>query len=157
MVKYKRIDVAIEAANQRGIRLLVFGDGPERVQLEKLAGPTVKFVGLVSTVQLANLVRESRAFLFPGVEDFGILPVEVQAGGRPVIALARGGALETVKQGETGLLYAEDSVLGLIEAIDKFEAQAFQPEACRQNALHFGRERFEKKMSGFLSRIMEGM
>ena len=80
MVHYKRLDLAIEAANRCGLKLVVFGDGPERTRLEELAGPTIEFIGRVSTAQLAKLVAQSHAFLFPGEEDFGILPVEIQAG-----------------------------------------------------------------------------
>jgi glycosyltransferase involved in cell wall biosynthesis len=157
MVHYKRLGLAIEAANRSGLPLVVFGDGPERAHLEQLAGPTIEFVGAVSTAQLAKLVSQSRAFLFPGVEDFGILPVEVQAGGRPVIALARGGALETVKHGETGVLYEDDSVSGLIGAIRQFEREAIEPEACRENALRFKRERFEEEITSVVSRVLGGM
>ena len=131
-------------------------DGPERARLERLAGPTVEFVGLVSTVQLATLVAQARAFLFPGVDDFGILPVEVQAGGCPVIALARGGALETVRSGETGLLYEDDSVEGLLDAIRRFEMETFDSEVCRKNALRFNRNRFEEEMASAVLRVSQG-
>ena len=146
MVKYKRLDRAIEAANRESLPLIVFGDGPERARLKKLAGPTVEFTGMVSQEQLTELIRHSRAFLFPGIEDFGILPVEVQACGRPVIALAQGGATETVEAGITGLLYEDDSVEGLIAAVHRFELETFDPEACRKNALRFSRDRFEDEM-----------
>ena len=156
MVRYKRLDLAIEAANRFRLPLVVFGDGPERARLERLAGPTVEFVGLVSTVQLATLVAQARAFLFPGVDDFGILPVEVQAGGCPVIALARGGALETVRSGETGLLYEDDSVEGLLDAIRRFEMETFDSEVCRKNALRFNRNRFEEEMASAVLRVSQG-
>jgi len=146
MVKYKRLDRAIEAANRERFPLIVFGDGPERARLKKLAGPTVEFTGMVTQAQLAELIRYSRAFLFPGIEDFGILPVEVQACGRPVIALARGGATETVEAGTTGLLYGDDSVEGLTGAVHRFELETFDPEACRKNVLRFSRDRFEDEM-----------
>ncbi|SVD04847.1 uncharacterized protein METZ01_LOCUS357701, partial [marine metagenome] len=154
MVHYKRLDLAIEAANHRGLKLVVFGDGPERTRLEELAGPTIEFVGRVSTAQIAKLVAQSHAFLFPGEEDFGILPVEVQAGGRPVIALARGGALETVRHEETGLLYEDDSVEGLIEAIHHFETRTFDPMACTSNAERFHRHRFEEEITGAIDAAM---
>jgi len=153
MVKYKRLDKAIEAANRGKLRLIVFGDGPERARLTRLAGPTVEFTGGVTQPQLAELIRHSRAFLFPGVEDFGILPVEVQAGGRPVIALAQGGALETVKAGVTGLLYEDDSVDGLLDAVHRFEPNAFNPMECRLNALRFSRDRFEKEMAEIIRQV----
>lgn len=156
MVHYKRLDLAIEVANRCALPLVVFGDGPERDHLERLAGPTIEFVGSVSTAQLAELISRSRAFLFPGVEDFGILPVEVQAGGRPVIALARGGALETVNHGETGVLYEEDSITGLIEAIGQFEQLAIEPRACHKNASRFRRDRFEQELISVVNRILKG-
>ena len=154
MVHYKRLDLAIEAANRCGLPLVVFGDGPERAHLERLAGPTVEFTGQVSTSQLSVLVAQSRAFLFPGVEDFGILPVEVQAGGCPVIALGRGGALETVKSGETGLLYKDNSVEGLLNAVGEFEMMTFEPKACRNNALRFHRPRFEQEITEAISKVL---
>ena len=153
MVRYKRLDRAIAAANRQNLPLIVFGDGPERARLAQMSGPTIEFVGWVSQAQLAELIRHSRAFLFPGVEDFGILPVEVQAAGLPVIALARGGALETVKPGETGLLYEDDSVEGLLDAVRRFEMETFEPEACRKNALRFSRDRFEEEMAALVRRI----
>jgi len=155
MVQYKRLDRAIEVANRRGMPLVVFGDGPERTRLARMSGPTVEFTGSVSQAQLAELIRHSRAFLFPGVEDFGILPVEVQAGGVPVIALARGGALETVKSGETGLLYEDDSVEGLLDAVLRFEMEKFDPEACRKNAIRFSRDRFEEEVAAIVRRALQ--
>jgi len=157
MVPYKHLDKAVQAANRGKLPLVMFGDGPERARLSRMAGSTVKFVGSVSTPQLAKLIHKARAFLFPGLEDFGILPVEVQAGGCPVIALAQGGALETVKSGETGLLYEEDSAEGLLDAIRHFEIQAFDPELCRKNSLLFSRDRFEKEMALAISRILRGL
>jgi len=155
MVRYKRLDLAIEVANRCSLPLMVFGDGPERGRLERLAGPTVEFVDWISTTQLAELVDQSHAFLFPGVEDFGILPVEVQAGGCPVIALARGGALETVKPGETGILYQDDSVEGLIDAIGQFEEMTFDPIACKNHAEQFRRERFEEEIIGAIATVLK--
>jgi len=154
LVRYKRFDRAIHAANRQGFPLVIFGDGPDRARLMRLAGPTVDFVGSVSAEQLARLIHRSRAFLFPGVEDFGILPVEIQAGGCPVIALAEGGALETVRHLKTGLLYKVDSVEGLLDAIHKFENTTFDPEACRNHALKFSRNRFEEEMANSISGVL---
>ena len=127
----------------------------DEAQLEQLAGPTVELIGMVSTTELAELVGQSRAFMFPGVEDFGILPVEVQAGGCPVIALGKGGALETVRHGETGLLYENDSAEGLLDAVRRFESETFSPEACRENALRFNRNRFEEEIALTVRGIFE--
>ena len=154
MVPYKHFDRAIQAANRAELPLVVFGNGPDIGRLMRLGGPTVDFVGLVSSTRLVDLIQRSHAFLFPGVEDFGILPVEVQAGGCPVIALAQGGALETVRHGKTGLLYEDDSVEGLLDAIDQFEHKTFDPTTCRNNALRFDRPRFEKEITETIRRIV---
>jgi len=154
MVRYKNLERAVEAANQLTLPLVVFGDGPDMARLKRLGGPTVDFVGSVSSAQLADLISHSYAFLFPGVEDFGILPVEVQAGGCPVIALAQGGVLETVRQWETGVLYEDDSLEGLLDAIYRFENKTFDPIACRNNALRFNRARFEQEITETIRRIV---
>ncbi|MDG2240307.1 MAG: glycosyltransferase [Longimicrobiales bacterium] len=143
MVRYKRLDVAIGAANKAGAPLVVFGDGPDRARLEALAGPTVRFVGRVSGEELQELIGASWALLFPGIEDFGILPVEVQAAGRPVIAFGQGGACETVLHNETGVLYEDPSEEGLAREIRSFEPSAFDPPRCRANAMRFAPAMFE--------------
>lgn len=146
LVAYKRIEIAIEAANLGGFRLKVFGEGPARVGLEALAGPTVEFLGRVPDEDLAQLMASARAVLFPGEEDFGIIPVEVQAAGRPVIAWDRGGARETVIDGQTGVLYDDASARGLLEGIDRLEAGTWWPHVARRNAERFSRERFEEEI-----------
>ena len=146
LVGYKRVDLAIEAANLGRLPLVVFGDGPERVRLQAMAGPTVSFVGTVSQQDLVELIRKARAYLFPGVEDFGILPVEAQAGGRPVVALAEGGALETVVDGVTGVLFPTPTAEALLAAVDRLGSVAPTPAACRENAARFGRARFEAEI-----------
>lgn len=156
LVPYKRIDLAVEAAHRAGFRLVVFGDGPERRALEGLAGPTVEFVGEVGHARLLELMAGCRAYLFPGVEDFGILPVEVQAAGRPVVALGQGGALETVKDGVTGVLYDDESVEGLLGALEVFDERAWDPEACRRQAMPFARPRFEEEIVRHLAPYLEG-
>ena len=150
LVKYKRVDRAIEAANRVRLPLVVFGDGPERARLEAMAGPTVRFTGRVSHDALLTLIRDARGYVFPGIEDFGILPVEVQAAGKPVIALAEGGATETVIDGETGILYEDDSVEGLIEAWERADRQSWDAAACRENAERFSRPRFEREMAALI-------
>lgn len=156
LVAYKRVDRAIEAANRAGLPLVVFGDGPERARLEAMAGPTVRFTGRVSHETLHALLRDARGYLFPGVEDFGILPVEAQAAGRPVIALAEGGATETVIDGETGILYRDDSVDGLIEAWERADRQSWDASACRGNAERFSRPRFEKELGRLVRDLVGG-
>ena len=154
LVAYKRIDRAIEAANLTDLPLVVFGDGPERARLEAMAGPTVRFTGKVSHDELRTLFRDARGFVFPGIEDFGILPVEAQAAGRPVVALAKGGATETVIDGATGLLYEDDSVKGLIEAWKQADGGGWNPDACRANAERFSRPLFEEKLAGLVRELV---
>jgi glycosyltransferase involved in cell wall biosynthesis len=152
LVAYKRVDVAIRAANAGRLPLVVFGDGPERRRLEALAGPTVRFVEAGTGASgVGDLLRGCRAYVFPGVEDFGILPVEAQACGRPVVALARGGVLESIVDGVTGILYEEDSEEGLLAGVRKLEARSWDPAVCRVNSLRFARKRFEEEIRGATS------
>jgi glycosyltransferase involved in cell wall biosynthesis len=120
---YKKIELAVEACTRMGRRLLVLGAGATP-SLRRLAGPTVEFLGAVDDAAMDRHFANCRALLFPGVEDFGIVPLEVMASGRPVIAFARGGALETVVDGRTGLFFHEQTVDALIDAIGRFEAAA---------------------------------
>ena len=157
LVPYKRIDLAILAAGAMGRRLLVVGTGPEAARLQALAGPTVEFLGWRSDAEIARLYRACRAVLFPGCEDFGIVPLEAMAAGRPVIALAAGGALETIvplggEEPPTGLLFEEQSVEGLTSAIRRFEdhADRFHPKALRARAELFDRERFRTAVQAYL-------
>ena len=146
LVGYKRIDLAIEAANRLGRRLLVVGEGPARRKLEALAGPTVEFLGHRSDEEVAELLASCRAFLFPGWEDFGIAPVEAQAAGRPVVAFGRGGATETVVDGTTGVFFEEQTVDSLVDAMRRLESRDFDPTACRRNAERFGGEEFRYRL-----------
>ncbi|RME75643.1 MAG: glycosyltransferase family 4 protein, partial [Chloroflexi bacterium] len=117
LIPYKRIDLAVQACTRLQRRLIVVGDGRDRAALEAVAGPTVQFLGRRPTAEVVRLMQNCRAFLFPGFEDFGIAPVEAQAAGRPVIAFARGGALDTVLEGTTGLFFREQTVDALCQAI----------------------------------------
>ena len=119
LIPYKRTDLAVRACSELGLRLLVFGDGRDRAELERMAGPTVTFLGRVSWDELAQLYAGAKAFIFPGLEDFGIAPVEAQAAGRPVIAFAGGGALDTVIPGETGEFFTEQTVESLKAVLDR--------------------------------------
>ncbi|MDQ3309726.1 MAG: glycosyltransferase [Gemmatimonadota bacterium] len=146
LVPYKRVDLAIAAANSLGRRLLIVGDGSERRRLESMAGPTVKFLGRRSDEEIADLYGRCRAFLFPGLEDFGIAPVEAQAAGRPVIAFGAGGALETVVDGRTGVLFPTQTPESLAAAITRLEATSFDAALCRRNAERFSAERFRSRL-----------
>lgn len=117
---YKKIDIAIDAFNRMGKRLDIIGSGVTS-KLKDLAGPTIRFLGPLSDQEMADKFARSKALIFPGVEDFGIVPLEVMASGRPVIAFARGGALETVVDGKTGRLFHEQTAEALIQTVETFE------------------------------------
>lgn len=151
LVRYKRVDRAIAAANAGGLPLLVFGEGPDLPRLRAMAGATVRFAGACDDGQLLELMQSAIALVFPGVEDFGILPVEAQAAGTPVVALAEGGALETVTHQATGLLYGEDSVQALLDAMVEARDQRWRADACRRNAERFARPRFESELRAVLA------
>jgi glycosyltransferase involved in cell wall biosynthesis len=155
LVSYKRIDLAIEAVNMLKRRLVIVGDGPERKRLESIAGPTVEFRGSLSDAEIADLYAGCRAFLFPSFEDFGIAPVEAQAAGRPVIALRRGGALDTVISGVTGLFFEEQCAISLAHAITEFEQLRFDPLRCRRNAERFDRTLFAHRLSEAVAHQLE--
>lgn len=146
LIRYKRIDLAVAACTRLGRRLVVAGTGPLRSELERAAGPTVTFLGLRSDDEITALMAGCDAFLFPGLEDFGIAPVEAQAAGRPVIAYGRGGATETVLEGVTGVFFDHQTVESLVEAIERFDGQKFEPSVCRQNAQRFDASVFRSEM-----------
>jgi glycosyltransferase involved in cell wall biosynthesis len=147
LVPYKRLDLAIDACREARVPLRIVGEGTERARLERLAGTGVEFLGRLTDEQVREQYRSATAVLLPGEEDFGIVPVEAQACGRPVIALAKGGALETVVDGETGVLVSSDRPDRWSEAITRVRdavagGAGFDPTACRANAERFSRERF---------------
>lgn len=146
LVPYKRVDLAIAAANRLRRRLIIVGDGSERRRLQAIAGPTIEFLGRRSDEEIAELYARCRAFLFPGLEDFGIAPVEAQAAGRPVIAFAAGGALETVVDGKTGVLFTSQTPEGLANAIERLESMNIDAGVCRRNAERFSAERFRDRL-----------
>lgn len=156
--RYKRVDLAIEACNRLGRRLVVIGGGDDVAYLKKIAGPTIEFRGRVSQADFRKALASCRALLFPGVEDFGIVPLEVMASGRPVIAYGKGGALETVVHGGTGILYPDGTAEGLIGAIQAFEAEeaAFRPELAREHARSFDRSVFQAKFAEVVADVTRG-
>jgi glycosyltransferase involved in cell wall biosynthesis len=147
LVSYKRVDLAVAACARLGRPLVVVGDGPERRRLERLAGPQTRFTGVLPDAEVAELFARCRALLFPGLEDFGIAPVEAQAAGRPVIAFGNGGATETVLDGETGLFFGEQSPEALASAILRLDTWSADPAACRRNAERFSADRFRTEMA----------
>lgn len=158
LVGYKRIDLAVGAANRLGRRLLIAGTGPEETRLRALAGPTVSFLGWRSDAEIARLYARCRALIFPAIEDFGITPLEAAAAGRPTIALARGGALETMigldaaETPPTAVFFPEQSVDALAAAIARFEraADRFDGKALRARAESFDRPVFKQKLADYI-------
>ncbi|MFL5422888.1 MAG: glycosyltransferase [Myxococcales bacterium] len=155
LVPYKRVELAVQSFARLGRRLLVAGDGPGRKRLEAMAGPTVRFLGNVPHDDLVALYAHAAFFVLPCEEDFGIAPVEAQAAGRPVLALARGGALETVVPGKSGVLFAEPAVDSLIAGIDEIDRlqQHFDPLWIRSHAERFAAPRFEREIRATLARL----
>lgn len=154
-VGYKRIDLAIDACERLGRRLVITGTGPDTEALKRRAGKHTMFVGQCSFAELKRHYARARAFLMPGEEDFGIAPVEAMASGRPVLAFAKGGALDTVIDGATGILFAEQSAEALADAILRFERMehGFAPQAIRAHACAFSRARFEREFKDFVDRL----
>jgi glycosyltransferase involved in cell wall biosynthesis len=157
LVQYKRVDLAIEAANRLKIPLVVAGEGPERLRLEALAGPTVTFRGWVDDEEAVQLMRGAKALIFPGEEDFGILPVEVQACGRPVIAFGRGGVLDTVVHKKTGWLFGEQTVDSAAEAILQADKLSWDARAIRAHAEQFSAEVFRARLQSAILAPTDGL
>jgi len=155
LVPYKRIDLAIEACNRLQLPLWIAGDGRDRVRLETLAGPTIRFLGHVSDAERRHLYARCRASIFMSEDDFGIAQVESQAAGRPVIALEAGGAVDTVIDGETGIHVRQQTVSSLIEALARFEQLQFDTERLVAHSGTFSRERFEREMIDLVDETME--
>ena len=148
--EYKRVDLAIEACNKLGVKLKVIGDGPDKEKLKAMAGTNVEFLGRASDIVMKECYAKCRALIFPGEEDFGITPLEAMASGRPVIAYGKGGALETVVDGKTGLFFEKQSVESLIEAMEKFKTMNFDKAELRKYAEKFDDEVFKKKIKEFV-------
>ncbi len=158
---YKRLDLAIATCNWLQLPLVVIGTGQDERRLKSLAGPTIRFLGWQSDEQIRDHLRRCRALLFPGEEDFGIVPVEAQACGAPVIAFGRGGATETViphggRREPTGIFFGEQSVEALVEALTTFETHAgdFSSAAARRQALRFNAGRFREELFGYLDGVL---
>ncbi len=137
LVPYKRIDIAVEAFRRLDLPLTIAGDGPQLRQLKRIAGPKTRFLGLVGEEQKRELLSHCKALVFPGREDFGIVPVEAQASGRPVIAYGFGGAAETVIDGETGVLFREQTADALVEAVEGFLKMDFDSAKGVESARRF--------------------
>ncbi|HEX2173916.1 MAG TPA: glycosyltransferase [Dehalococcoidia bacterium] len=156
LIPYKRVDLAVRAFTTLGKPLVIVGDGRDRATLEALAGPTVRFLGRVPDTDLADLVGNCRAFVFPGEEDFGIAPIEAQAAGRPVIAFAGGGALETVIEGQTGRFFDRPDPESLIGAVERLEADRYDPAAIRAHARAFDIAVFRDRITRLVAEARVG-
>lgn len=158
LVSYKRADVAIEAFNRMGRKLVVVGEGEEYRRLKQMAGPTVELLGHCSAEELDRQYAACRALIFTANEDFGIVPVEAMAAGRPVIALNRGGATETVRDGLSGLFFDQQTPEALIEAVQRFEAQEdrFNPAAIQTYAARFDGAVFKARLRETIDSWMNG-
>ncbi|MBN1180598.1 MAG: glycosyltransferase [Anaerolineae bacterium] len=156
LVPYRRIDLAVQAFNELKLPLVIAGDGRDREALEKMAGPTISFLGRVSDAELGRLLARCRAYVLPGEEDFGIAPLQAQAAGRPVIAYGAGGALDTVIEGQTGTLFRARTVDALVAAVRAFDPEAVDPRACVQSAARFDRDVFHETLSDFVRSHLGG-
>jgi glycosyltransferase involved in cell wall biosynthesis len=151
---YKRIDLAIQAANNLKGPLYVAGRGPDESRLRAIAGPTVRFVGRVSDAERVRLLQHCSALIVPGHEDFGITALEAQAAGRPVIAYAGGGSLETVLPGSTGEFFAVQTVEGLESVLRRFDARAFKASDCVAQASRFDEAVFKQRIKSCLDTLI---
>lgn len=145
LVGYKRVDLAVKTFNQLGWPLKVVGVGRQQDKLKRLARPNIEFLGHLTDRQLLGYYQKCRAVVFPGEEDFGLVPLEAQSCGRPVIVYRAGGAKETVIEGKTGLFFSKQTIASLTKAVQRFEKMKFDPAACRQNALRFRKTKFVKQ------------
>ncbi|OYD13706.1 glycosyl transferase [candidate division WOR-3 bacterium JGI_Cruoil_03_44_89] len=152
---YKRIDIAIEAFNRLGLPLLIIGEGSERGRLERLSRRNIQFLGRVSDEEVRSYVRRAQALVFPGLEDFGITPVEALACGTPVIAYRGGGLLESMLEGVTGRFFDLQEYESLVEAVKGFDRGRYDRNRIREHALKFSREAFKEKFGALYLKLYE--
>ncbi len=155
LAPYKRVDIAVSAFSRNGLPLKIAGGGPLESRLKKRAGKNIEFLGEVPREELKSLYSGARAYVFPAEEDFGIAPVEAMASGTPVIGLGRGGLLETVVDGETGVLFSRQEPGSLMRAVEEFGRLKFDPQKLRAHALRLDRKIFKKKMENFIEEKLE--
>jgi glycosyltransferase involved in cell wall biosynthesis len=157
LVPYKQVGIAVQAFNQLGKQLVVIGEGPQRGELGKIAGPTIKFLDRVDDTTLHGYYARCKALIFTADEDFGIVPLEAMASGKPVIAYGSGGALETIVPGRTGLFFCEQSADALADAVRRYEAcdQTFDPIEIASHAKSFSKARFKKAFREFVETVKE--
>jgi glycosyltransferase involved in cell wall biosynthesis len=149
---YKRIDLAVLACTKLNLKLNVIGDGPEHMKLRAIAGPTIKFLGQVDNKTKASLLSSAKAFIFPGIDDFGISAVEALASGTPVIAFNAGGALDYMNS-DDGILFDKQSVSSLCRALEKFNEADFDHQTIKTVSRKFSIKAFREQLSKFLSKL----
>jgi glycosyltransferase involved in cell wall biosynthesis len=154
LVPYKSVDVAIEAFNRLGLSLDIVGRGQEYGRLRRMAGPNIRFLGWLSDDEVARTLSRARAVVFPAEEDFGLVPLEAMACGRPVIALGRGGALETVVDGQTGVFFGDATPDALAGAVRRSEALTWDPQRIREHAAAFDETAFLARMQTYVDRLL---
>lgn len=153
LAPYKKLDVAVEAFTRMNRPLKIVGTGRYAERLKKIAGPSIEFLGRVGDEDLPDLLARARYYVMPGIEDFGIAPVEANAAGRPVIALGAGGALDSQIDGTTGVLFEHATPESLQEAVERADEIDFDPHVIREHALQFDRERFKTRIANFLEAV----
>ncbi|MBI3384965.1 glycosyltransferase [Candidatus Gottesmanbacteria bacterium] len=155
LVPYKRIDLAIEAFNELGWELKIIGTGVEADNLKKIAKSNVEFLGELTDEKLVGYYQDCRALVCTQEEDFGLVSIEAQAFGKPVIAFAKGGIAETIRQGKTGILFKQQNLLSLFLALKKFTKMKFSSQDCRKNALIYNKEQFQKDFKQKVNKLWD--
>ncbi len=156
LVPYKKIDLIVEAFTQTPERkLVVIGDGPEMARIKKKAGKNIEILGYQSDSLVRDYMKKAKAFIFAAEEDFGIVVVEAQAAGTPVIAFGQGAALETVIDEKTGLFFDAQTIPSLLKTLSKFDRMEFDPKNLRENAQRFNKERFQRELKEFVARKLQ--
>jgi len=155
LLPYKRVQLAIEACNELGARLVIAGSGPDEARLRRLAGPTIEFAGFVDDDRRKQLLSGARALIVCGEEDFGLVPLEAAAAGRPTVAFATGGALETVVEGATGLFFREPRAHSLKQALHALDEMRFDPQRLRAHAERFSPQAFRSQFAALIERYLD--
>lgn len=155
LIAYKRHDIAIEAFNRLKLPLKIIGRGPEMKRLQKLAGPTIEFLGRVPEEDLPRYYAECRGFVFPQEEDFGIVAIEAMASGRPLIAYRGGDIVEHMEEGRMGVYFDTQTAEAIVTAVESFDEAQFDPEYIRSKALRFDKERFKATIQDYVTKALE--
>lgn len=155
LVPYRRLDLLIEAFNKMKKPLFIAGSGRDRERLEALSNRNINFLGFVPDEDLPGVIAKAKAFIWPGEEDFGIAPIQAMAAGRPVIAYAAGGAMDTVIPEKTGVLFTDQTVSGMQEAVEYFETLKWKPDEIKKHAGQFDTEIFKQKLNSFIEQKFE--